>query len=70
MPLGEQARKRLTKQLERQGARIKRTKSGWLVFTEQGTMGLHRSATSDSRHGDRALRKDVERLGLTWPFGN
>lgn len=66
--LGERDKKRLVQSLERQGARIKVTKSGWVIFTQKGKMGLHKSESSD-RNGDKSLRRDVERVGLEWPFG-
>lgn len=64
--LSRRDKERLMRDLERQGARVRPTKSGWIFRTDRGTAGTHRSET----HGnDRdAVRRDVERLGLVWPF--
>ena len=59
-------KRRLIHELERQGARVKPTKSGWIIRTDLGTMGTHRSPA----HGNDAdaVERDVRRLGLSWPF--
>lgn len=64
--LSRREKARLMAELERQGARVKPTKSGWIFRTDRGTAGTHRSPT---HHNDiDAIRRDVERLGLVWPF--
>lgn len=65
--LSRRDKARLIRDLERQGARVQPTKSGWIFRTDLGTAGTHRSET----HGNDidAVRRDVERLGLVWPFG-
>lgn len=59
-------KKRLVRELEKQGARVTPTKSGWIIRTDAGTMGTHRSPA----HGNDAdaIRRDVRNLGLSWPF--
>lgn len=58
---------RLVADLERQGARIKPTKSGWLVFYGDGPgVAIHRSPSSDG-NGDKLVRSRIERTGLRWP---
>jgi hypothetical protein len=57
---------RLIRALEKQGARVTPTRNGWIVRTDDGTMGTHRS---ESHGNDQdALRRDVRRIGLVWPF--
>lgn len=64
--LSRRDKERLMRDLERQGARVRRTRSGWIFRTDAGTAGTHRSPT----HGNDldAVRRDVRRLGLVWPF--
>lgn len=64
--LRKREKERLIRALEKQGARVTPTRKGWIVRTDLGTMGTHRS----DAHGNDAdaLRRDVRRLGLSWPF--
>jgi hypothetical protein len=56
---------KLIKQLERQGARVRRTKSGYAIFTDAGSMGFHLT-TSDWR-ANKNIRAQLERIGLDCP---
>lgn len=59
-------RLRLALHLEKQGARIKKTKAGFVAYVPTGTVGWHLSPSGP--RNDWNLRKDIERLGLSWPF--
>jgi hypothetical protein len=60
--LREKTKMRLADELTKQGASVRPTKSGYKAMTPLGIM-------CSTRYGDMLLRRDVERLGLTWPFG-
>lgn len=57
----------LAKALEKkQGARVRRTKSGYWVATDKGTASFHLSP-SDVR-AELNTRARIEKIGLVWPF--
>lgn len=56
---------RLVKSLERQGARIKKTRDGWRVFHGPSVITIH--AGSSDVNAWRNLRTDIQRAGLEWP---
>lgn len=64
----EQSRRiKLAAELEKQGARVKQTRSGYMVFTPLGTIAWHKSG-SGSFNAEHNIRADVQRVGLVWPF--
>lgn len=56
---------RLAMDLEKQGARVKRTTSGFLIQTDLGSTTFHLSV-SDQR-ALRNMRARVLSMGLKWP---
>lgn len=53
--------------LESQGARVKQTTKGWIVFFSDGSsMAVHKTE-SDPR-AEANTRSRVKRAGLKWPF--
>lgn len=57
---------KLAEKLEKQGARVRRTKSGYVVYTQLGSACWH-VGQSENR-SERNTKADIERLGLTWPL--
>lgn len=53
--------------LESQGARVKPTTKGWLVFFEDGSSMVVHQSDSDPR-AEANTRSRVLRAGLHWPF--
>ena len=66
MSLTTRDRHKLAEHLERQGFRTKRTKAGYIAYIGSSTVGWHVSASSP--RNEKNLRRDIERLGATWPF--
>ena len=53
--------------LESQGARVKQTTKGWLVFFDDGSSMVVHKSESDHR-AEANTRARVLRAGLKWPF--
>lgn len=60
--------KRLVADLEKQGARVRKTKKGWLIHFPNGESMIFHTTPSDSVRGIRNQRASVKRGGLLWPF--
>lgn len=56
--------------LEKQGGTIRRTTKGWIAMHPQTrlTVSWHSSETSDSRRGEKNLKKDLIGAGFSYPF--
>jgi hypothetical protein len=57
---------RMVGALEKQGARVRRSGSGYFVYLPDGTTATIHLSTSDWR-GLKNFRAVVERAGLAWP---
>jgi hypothetical protein len=57
---------RVVDDLVRQGARVRRMRSGYFVYLPDGSSASVHLSTSDWR-GIKNFRAIVERAGMTWP---
>jgi hypothetical protein len=66
MALDKEVRK-IIREAQRQGFRVKPTKKGWMIYgrrKDQGCVVLHR--TPSDRRGLQNSITDLRRLGFTW----
>lgn len=59
--------RRFVKNLERQGCRVRETKSGWFIYFPDGKTTMNAHSTISDQKAVRAMRAAVLRAGLTWP---
>lgn len=57
----------LAASLEKQGARVRRSGSGYVVIGDGNRLVPLHTTPSDT-NVERNMRRKVERAGLTWPF--
>ncbi len=58
---------RVAKDLERQGAEVKRTRKGYIVFGPKGSLAYHLTPSDENQ--ERQMARDIRRIGLDIPAG-
>jgi hypothetical protein len=67
--LSQKETRQVIASLEKQGARVNKTKNGVRVLFPNGSTTAIHWTTSDYRAA-KNMRADIKRAGLTWPFDN
>jgi hypothetical protein len=57
--------KRIASDLEAQGARVKVTKKGYIIFCEGGSLAYHLTPSDENQQ--RQLARDIRNVGLEIP---
>jgi hypothetical protein len=56
---------RIADELEAQGARVKKTKKGYIVFCDGGSLSYHLTPSDENQQ--RQLSRDIRNIGLEVP---
>jgi hypothetical protein len=65
MGLSTRDLERVADELEAQGAKVKRTKKGYIVFCEGGSLAYHLTPSDENQ--ERQMCRDIRKAGLEIP---
>lgn len=65
MALSTRELSRVADELEAQGAKVKRTKKGYIVFCSGGSLAFHLTPSDENQQ--RQLARDIRNIGLEVP---